>query len=435
MFDILRNVVTEAPVVRLENTGERNALIVDACGILHSMKGSWKTFSDFADATFALLRLACQSKAARLDFVADMYPEISIKNTERSRRAAQGVQIIHILNKNQNVPKQWRQFMSSGENKESLVAFLLEYWSTYETSKLNKLECMYITTKDKCYVLVPGSSPQAILLHQKVRELESNHEEADTRLLLHSKHASFSHDRIMVKCSDTDVLVLCIANQTNIGKPLYFITDTANKRCIIDVSAISHALGEDLCNCLPGFHAFSGKYYINLLYMLRTPPVSLITYRFLGCDSTSAFLGKGKAQLWKILNDYPEFKESFRKLGESFPVSQDLVTALNRFVCLLCGNMTSKDVDDCRYRLFISGKYGSDSSVSQTLMDLFHAASTRRAKSTRHAWKRRANPGLYFHAGVHAACQFHAPISPLISSLNQLVHELVLELACPRGIP
>ena len=226
MFEILQNMVTEASLVSLENTGERNALIVDACAILHSMKGSWKTFSDFADATFAfLLRLACQSKAARLDFVADMYPEISIKNTERSRRAIQGVQIIRILNKNQNVPKQWRQFMRSGENKESLMAFLFEYWSMYETSKLNKLECMYITTKDKCYVLVPGSSPQAFLLHQEVRELESNHEEADTRLLLHSKHASFSHDRIMVKCSDTDVLVLCIAIQTNIGKPLIIICD------------------------------------------------------------------------------------------------------------------------------------------------------------------------------------------------------------------
>ena len=131
MFDILQNMVTA--VVSLENTGERNALIVDACAILHSMKGSWKTFSDFADATFALLmRLAGQSKAARLDFVADTYPEISIKNTERSRRTAQGVQIIRILNKNQNVPKKWRQFVSSGKNKESLVAFLFEYWSTYE---------------------------------------------------------------------------------------------------------------------------------------------------------------------------------------------------------------------------------------------------------------------------------------------------------------
>lgn len=267
MFEILQNMVTEAPVVSLENIGERNALIVDAFAILHSIKGSWTTFSDFADATFALLvRLACESKAARLDFVAERYPKISIKNTEWSRRAAQGVEIVRILNKNQNVPKQWRKFMSSGEKKDSLVAFLCEYWSTYETSKLNNLECMYITTKDKCYLLVAGSSPQAILQRQEIRELESNHEEADTRLLLHSKHASFSHDRIMVKCSDTDVLVLCIANQTNIGKPLYMITGTANKRCIIDVSAISYALGEDLCHCLPGFHAFSGKYYINLSF-------------------------------------------------------------------------------------------------------------------------------------------------------------------------
>lgn len=94
--------------------------------------------------------------------------------------------------------------------------------------------------------------------------------------------------------------------------------------------------------------------------MLRTPPVSLIKYHFLGCDSTSAFLGKGKAKPWKILNDYPEFKESFCKLGQSFPVSQDLVTASNRCVCLLYGNTISTDLDDCRYRLFISGKYGSD---------------------------------------------------------------------------
>ena len=261
VFEILKSMV-EDPVVNFESIGERNALIVDAFAILHPMKGSWKTFSDFADATFALLmKLAKQSKAVRLDFVADRYPVISIKNAERSRRAAQGVQRVRILNKNQNVPKQWRKYMSSGENKESLVAFLCEYWCTYETSKLNNLECMYITSKDRCYLLVPGSSPNAVLLHQEIRELESNHEEADTRLLLHSQHASFSHDRIIVKCSDTDVFVLCIANQNNITKPLLLMTGTGNKLCIIDISAISRSLGEVSCKCLPGFHAFSGKYF------------------------------------------------------------------------------------------------------------------------------------------------------------------------------
>ena len=223
MFEILNNMV-EDPLLTMENIGERNALIVDAFAILHAMKGCWKTFSDFADATFALLiKIACQSKAVRLDFVADRYPVISIKNAERSRRAAQGVQRVRILNKNQSLPKQWKKYMSSGENKEWLVAFLCEYWCTYQTAKLNNLECIYITSKDKCYLLVPGSSPNAVVQHEEVQELESDHEEADTRLLLHSQHASISYDSIIVKCSDTDMFLLCIANQNNIGKPLFFI--------------------------------------------------------------------------------------------------------------------------------------------------------------------------------------------------------------------
>ena len=226
MFEILNNMV-EDPLLTMENIGERNALIVDAFAILHAMKGCWKTFSDFADATFALLiKIACQSKAVRLDFVADRYPVISIKNAERSRRAAQGVQRVRILNKNQSLPKQWKKYMSSGENKEWLVAFLCEYWCTYQTAKLNNLECIYITSKDKCYLLVPGSSPNAVVQHEEVQELESDHEEADTRLLLHSQHASISYDSIIVKCSDTDVFLLCIANQNNIGKPLFFMKGT-----------------------------------------------------------------------------------------------------------------------------------------------------------------------------------------------------------------
>ena len=63
-----------------------------------------------------------------------------------------------------------------------------------------------------------------------------------------------------------------------------------------------------------------------------------------------------------------------------------------------------------------------NSSVRQSIRRTFHAASTRRAKSTRHAWKRRSNPdpistrrprGAPYHVpyarGAHAARQFHAP--------------------------
>ncbi|CAB4001807.1 Hypothetical predicted protein [Paramuricea clavata] len=142
MFEILKSMV-EDPVVNFESIGERNALIVDAFVILHAMKGSWKTISDFADATFALLmKLARQSKAVRLDFVEDRYPVISIKNAERSRRAAQGVQ---------RVPEQKSECSKAVENVHELwreQRIVSEYECTYETSKLNNLECMYITSKD-----------------------------------------------------------------------------------------------------------------------------------------------------------------------------------------------------------------------------------------------------------------------------------------------
>ena len=40
----------------------------------------------------------------------------------------------------------------------------------------------------------------------------SGHEEADTRLLLHAKHAATTHRRIVIQSPDTDVALLSIAH-------------------------------------------------------------------------------------------------------------------------------------------------------------------------------------------------------------------------------
>ena len=86
------------------------------------MKGTWKKFVEFADSTFTYLvklaRYTRQLKASRLDFVADRYPEISIKNAERARRAAQRVQTVHVFNNDESIPKQWEKYLSCGKNKE-----------------------------------------------------------------------------------------------------------------------------------------------------------------------------------------------------------------------------------------------------------------------------------------------------------------------------
>ena len=269
MFEILEGMALN-PVIDnpAEDIGERNALIIDAMAVIQMMNGKWKTFAEFSDSLFShLVKLALQWKATRLDFVADRYPEVSIKNAERRRRASEGVQRVHILSKDQSVPKQWKKYLSCGKNKESLIAFLCDYWRTYKSSHLCYIECMYITSKCKCHLLTTGSSPNDCVLHHEVPELQCDHEEADTRLLLHSNHAAETHDTIIVKTPDTDVFLLCIAMCRTIGKKLLVMVGTGNRFRIIDTSAISDVLGQELCSCLLGFHAFSGTLYTDFLYI------------------------------------------------------------------------------------------------------------------------------------------------------------------------
>ena len=44
---------------------------------------------------------------------------------------------------------------------------------------------------------------------EEINELNSNHEEADTKLLLHTKHASDNGEpNVLIKSPDTDVTIL-----------------------------------------------------------------------------------------------------------------------------------------------------------------------------------------------------------------------------------
>jgi hypothetical protein len=161
---------------------ENNALIIDAMAVLQARKGKWNTFGELCDAIFkGILKSAREWKATRVDFVANGYPSQSIKNPERNRRAdTSGIQKVRVFNKDQNVPKQWKKYLSLGDNKESLVAFLCEHWRSYTSSRLGNLPSLYVTSKEKCFHFSCGISDEHVLLCDEVLELESDHEEADT---------------------------------------------------------------------------------------------------------------------------------------------------------------------------------------------------------------------------------------------------------------
>jgi hypothetical protein len=71
---------------------------------------------------------------------------------------------------------------------------------------------------------------------------------------------------------------------------------------------------------------------------------------FEGCDTTSAFHGKGKLKPWQVLMQHPKFAPVFARLG-NLPIDDDIEESLNEFVCLLYGDTISKNVDECRYNI------------------------------------------------------------------------------------
>ena len=69
---------------------------------------------------------------------------------------------------------------------------------------------------DTSVVLAEGFSEATLVKYvstsavQNLESLYCNHEEADTRMILHACHLSQQHGRLIVRCDDIDVLVLLV---------------------------------------------------------------------------------------------------------------------------------------------------------------------------------------------------------------------------------
>ena len=104
-----------------------------------------------------------------------------------------------------------------------------------------------------------------------VAGLQSNQEEADTRIILHAAHAAENgYSAVVITADDTDVLVLCLAFSADISCPLFQKCGTKNRVRYLDITKLRQALGYSVCTALIGMHAYKG------------------------CDTARAFAGRGK---------------------------------------------------------------------------------------------------------------------------------------------
>ena len=171
-----------------------------------------------------------------------------------------------------------------------------------------------------------------VTVSEDVPELYSTHEEADTKIILHCLHiARHTEDNttIIIRSPDTDVFILLLHFTQSLGHVILFDTGTGNKRRLINVKKVAEAEGNDVCNILPALHAFTG------------------------CDTTSAFVRKGKTAPLKLLKSQPDFLDAFLSLGRSSDVPHHIYEKLEHFVCLLYNRRsTTKDVNVLRHAKF-----------------------------------------------------------------------------------
>lgn len=312
----------EKSVSPAEVIPEPSTTIIDGMSLVQKLKGNDKTFAELAESALnTVLREGAMSH--RIDVVFDVYKETSIKDAERVKRGADmtGIQFRNIT-PGHNI-QQWRNILCSSANKACLIKFLVEEWKSPKHKEKLHNKVLYVTCENDCFRIDKDH-------WEEFSDLKSSQEEADTRMLLHALHAAESgYKAVIITAEDTDVLVLCVGFVKDIPCLVYQKSGTQNRTRFLDINKLGQSLGNSVCHSLVGMHAFTG------------------------CDTVSAFAGRGKIASFKQLKSDKTFQEAFSELGRTWTVSEELFEKLQEITCRMYAPSThTKDVNTLRYQLF-----------------------------------------------------------------------------------
>ena len=248
--------------------------------------------------------------------VFDQYDcEISIKQLERDRRTGRETTPTYVISGRRRVPN-YRTFMKNATKKSALAEFIWAYLTDTAPQFL----------KEHQWLMLAGGFTNGqlakVVEHTGVRErpeLFSTHEEADTRILLHTIDLATTHSRIIVRCDDTDVSVLLIYY---CGKGMFanckvymntgHCSKTTNRQRFIPVNEITSTIGQNVLICLPASHVISG------------------------CDTTSPLFKIGKRTAYNTLVVNIADMLFLGELGQCSDVTNGLTTA-TKYALLLYG--------------------------------------------------------------------------------------------------
>ena len=156
--------------------------IIDGMALLRAIgkPSDSRTFGDLAKAYIHAIKSYFNQYCDRVDVVFDRYLKYSIKCTARQQRNKKNKGILcRIHGINTKLPSNWNSFISVNENKNEISKFL--------TKEI--LECDVGKGKE---IIVSGGFQEDAQssLDRNVTHLNSTHEEADVRMLLHAADAN-----------------------------------------------------------------------------------------------------------------------------------------------------------------------------------------------------------------------------------------------------
>ncbi|KAK3925974.1 Chromosome-associated kinesin KIF4 [Frankliniella fusca] len=269
-------------------------LIFDGAHLVHYVppRPGVKTFEDYFKRQLVphVEQSAVSVLAVRVDFVWDLYTEHSTKHQERDGRGT-GIRKKDLPEKG-IIPKDWADYLRNSENKTELFKYL-------STRFVKEMNCFKHTVVSPTLSGHGGGGP------------------ADPRLVTHVYDMTRAGaTSVMIRSTDTDVVVLAISVYHRLAalglQELWIHFGSGKNARHLAIHKISTRLGQEKCEALPGFHAFSG------------------------CDTTSFLAGCSKRKCWTIWESHAEVTSAFKALSTPLHhLEEDIFAALVQFTVRL----------------------------------------------------------------------------------------------------
>ena len=235
-----------------------------------------KTLGEYCDDDLVKAVYSFSKGADRMDFVFGRYLENSIKTQTREGRG-KGMRIL--VRRDTPLCEDFKTFMRDSDNKAEVFLMIAN-----SISQIKDVPTSIIATVNE-KVIFNGFD----IDFENI--MPCNQEEADTRLILHVfDGCRKGYKKLTIVGSDTDIVVIALYHFYDLDvNELWIEYGVSKNKRWLPIHEYAKCLGEEICRALPFWYVITG------------------------CDTVSAFSGRGKKTAWDIWGISEEATRNFIK--------------------------------------------------------------------------------------------------------------------------